>query len=177
MATVPQTVSPVMPTLDVLSAPTTQWPFYQSPYFITAAGAVAVLIISLAMCRVRTLRRSRRPLSDFFVRRKEPGPLLGELQSAGTLYERYRTTPSPIGIPRRSSDSMRSVDTDQSWRPFSAFYAADGYSKETLPVYDSVGSPPRYGQLQRAPNRFSAVQPSSVGPSVPPPAYRGLRNS
>ncbi|KAI6104976.1 hypothetical protein EDD16DRAFT_1524546 [Pisolithus croceorrhizus] len=156
MATVPQAVNP--------------WPFYQNPYFITAAGAVAVLTISLAMCRARTLRRSRRPLSDFFVRRKEPGPLLGELQPAGTSYERYRIIPSPIEIPRRSSDN-------QSWRPFSSFYAADGYSKETLPVYDSVGSPPRYGGSQWTPSRFSAVQPSSVGPSVPPPAYRGLRNS
>ncbi|KAI6118242.1 hypothetical protein F5141DRAFT_609826 [Pisolithus sp. B1] len=170
MAPVPQ--SPVTPTLHILSVATTQdESFYQSPYFIIAAVGVSASIISFTISRVRSLCRSRRPLSDFFVRRREARSL-----PAGTPYERYRTTPLPIGIPHRSSDSMRSVDTDQSWRRFSSFFATDGYSKETLLVYNSVGSAPQYEEAERTFNGPSAVQPSSGGPSVPPPVYQGLRN-
>ncbi|KAI6104977.1 hypothetical protein EDD16DRAFT_244133 [Pisolithus croceorrhizus] len=133
----------------------------------------ACLVCPLLSVEVaRPLSRSHRPLSNFFVRRREPPSL-----PAGTPYKRYRTTPLSIGVPHPSSDNMRSVDTDRSWPPFSSFYATDGYSKETLPVYDSVGSAPHYEEAERTFNEPSTVQPSSGGPSVPPPVYQGLQNS
>ncbi|KAI6167745.1 hypothetical protein EDD17DRAFT_1534643 [Pisolithus thermaeus] len=171
MAPVPQ--NSVIPTLHILSDES----FYQSDHLIIAAVGVSASIISLTISRqfpsvARPLSRSHRPLSNFFVRRREPPSL-----PAGTPYKRYRTTPLSIGVPHPSSDNMRSVDTDRSWPPFSSFYATDGYSKETLPVYDSVGSAPHYEEAERTFNEPSTVQPSSGGPSVPPPVYQGLQNS
>lgn len=149
----------------------TSQPFYQNPYFIAAAVAV-ILLILLVICRLCALRRSRRPLSNFFVRRRGPGAWPWSQQPAGTPYGPYRTVPlSPIGMQHRPSA------TDQNGYPLGSSYAPGGYRKEPLPVYDTVGAPPRYGDPERTTDGRLAVQPSSVDPTVPPPAYQGPRNS
>ncbi|KAI5992762.1 hypothetical protein EDD15DRAFT_2196944 [Pisolithus albus] len=124
-------------------------PFYQNPYFIAAAVAV-ILLILLILCR-------------------RPGAWPWAQQPAGTPYGPYRTMPlSPIGMQHRLPA------TDQNGRPLGSSYAPGGYRKEPLPVYDTVGAPPRYGDPERttADGRLAA-QPSSVDPTVPPPAYQG----
>ncbi|KAI6104975.1 hypothetical protein EDD16DRAFT_1635560 [Pisolithus croceorrhizus] len=143
--------------------------FYQNPYFIAAIVALIVLLL-LITCRLCALRRSRRPLSNFFVRRRRPGAWPWGQQPAGTPYGPYGT--SPIGMQHRP------VANDQNGRPLSSSYAPGGYRKEPLPMYDNVGAPPRYGDPGQTTNGSPVVQPSSMNPAAPPPAYQGPpRNS
>ncbi|KAI6104965.1 hypothetical protein EDD16DRAFT_243836 [Pisolithus croceorrhizus] len=72
-------------------------PIYQkNSYFIASAVAV-ILLISCGVC---ALRRSHRPLSNFFVRRRGSGALLGGQQPPGTPYRPYSTM--SIGMQHRS---------------------------------------------------------------------------
>ncbi|KAI5985736.1 hypothetical protein EDD15DRAFT_1620535 [Pisolithus albus] len=127
-------------------------PFYEDVQFMIVSAVV--ILIGLAMIsRACALRRSRCPLSNFFVRRRP--------------YRPHRTMPlSPIRTQHRPAA------TDQNRRSLGSSYAPGGYGKEPPPVYDTVGAPPRYGDLERTADGRLAVQPSSVNLTIPPPAYR-----
>lgn len=174
MTPVPQSSVLLRPRALINSDTQTNQPFYQNAYFIVAAVAV-ILLIPLLMCRVCALRRSRRPLSNFFVIRRGPRSWLGRPDTAGTSHEPHRTMPlSPIGMTHRPSD--RPAVTGGNGR--NSFYAPGEYRKEALPVYDSVGAPPRYAEPERPPYGSSpAGQPLSGDLRAPPPTYPGLRNS
>ncbi|KAI6161019.1 hypothetical protein EDD17DRAFT_1591648, partial [Pisolithus thermaeus] len=139
-------------------------PFYQNPDFISAAIIAGILLL-LITCRLCALRRSRRPLSDFCHRCTGPDTCPAEQQSTGTQHGPYRT--STIGMQHRPAA------TDQNGLQLSSSYAPGGYRKEPLPVYDGIDAPPRYGDPERTSNGGSAVQPSSMDPAAPPPAYQG----
>ncbi|KAI6104973.1 hypothetical protein EDD16DRAFT_1899970 [Pisolithus croceorrhizus] len=93
----------------------------------------------------------------------------GEQQSTGTQHGPYRT--STIGMQHRPAAA------GQNRHHRGSSYAPGGYGKEPLPVYDGVDAPPRYGDPERTTNGRSAVQPSSMDPAAPPPAYQGPQNS
>lgn len=155
----------------------TNQPFYQTPYFIAAVVA-AILLILLVMCRVCALRRSRRSLSNFFVRRRGPGSWPGGPYSVGTPYDPYRPMPlSSVGMAHRSPNGALPAATGENGRPLDSFYSSGGFRKEPLPVYDNVGGPPQYVESAWTTNGPSADQPSSEHPRPPLPTYQGLRNS
>ncbi|KAI6167741.1 hypothetical protein EDD17DRAFT_1534606 [Pisolithus thermaeus] len=143
-------------------------PFYQNPDFILGSIIIGIILL-LITCRLCFLRRSRRPLSEFCDCCTRPDTCPGEQQSTGTQHGPYRT--STIGMQHRPAAA------GQNRHHRGSSYAPGGYGKEPLPVYDGVDAPPRYGDPERTTNGRSAVQPSSMDPAAPPPAYQGPQNS
>ncbi|KAI6143374.1 hypothetical protein BKA82DRAFT_4185469 [Pisolithus tinctorius] len=159
MTPVPQSSVLLRPRALINSDTQTNQPFYQNAYFIVAAVAV-ILLIPLLMCRWASVYCCTWcALSAGLV----------------ALSPTFSTMPlSPIGMTHRPSD--RPAVTGGNGR--NSFYAPGEYRKEALPVYDSVGAPPRYAEPERPPYGSSpAGQPLSGDLRAPPPTYPGLRNS